>query len=138
MKFAGIFPILTFLIQMLTAPVFAQEKPPQDAQAKERPQCAQDDKRPECARQNARPSRYSPPVTVDLVPSPPLPRSSQSPSSAPSSMNSAVRAPAAVNSCDAGGCWDAGGNRYHGGIGDTYLDSRGRQCRRSGTWMQCN
>jgi len=139
MKFAGILPILFVSMQVLAAQASGQETQPREAQSKDGPACGQEDKRPECARKAPRPSRYSPPVTVDLVPSPPLPRTSSPPSPpAPATTNGTARAPAAVNNCDAGGCWGAGGNRYHGGTGDVYLDNGGRQCRRVGTWMQCN
>lgn len=45
--------------------------------------------------------------------------------------------PAPITGCDAGGCTDAGGNRYGGGTGNVYLDRQGRTCLRSGNWLQC-
>src|ERR1700737_548192 len=47
-------------------------------------------------------------------------------------------APFPVTTCDAGGCWNANGNRYQGGAGNIYLDSNGRICQRNGAWMQCS
>jgi hypothetical protein len=46
--------------------------------------------------------------------------------------------PFPVQVCDAGGCFGPGGDRYSGGVGNIYLDSSGKPCRRTGDWMQCN
>ena len=45
-------------------------------------------------------------------------------------------APLPVNSCDSGGCRDAGGARYNG-VGNTTLDANGRICHRNGAFIQC-
>ena len=45
-------------------------------------------------------------------------------------------APLPVNSCDSGGCRDAGGARYNG-AGDATLDANGRICHRNGAFIQC-
>jgi hypothetical protein len=55
----------------------------------------------------------------------------------PAPVGQAPAPPTVTGSCDAGGCWDNGANRYHGGTGNTYLDSRGKPCHRVGSWMQC-
>jgi hypothetical protein len=47
------------------------------------------------------------------------------------------RAPLPLTTCDPGGCWDAGGSRYNGGIGNSLLDRNGRLCQRNGAWTQC-
>jgi hypothetical protein len=46
-------------------------------------------------------------------------------------------APAQINSCDGGGCIDTSGARYNGGVGNTVLDSQGRNCTRTGVNVQC-
>ena len=82
---------------------------------------------------------YVPPVAIERkssAPSVPVP---PSPSSLPSMRpGNKTQSPVVVNVCDAGGCWDSGGNRYSGGTGDTYLNAAGKPCQRMGTWMQCN
>lgn len=45
-------------------------------------------------------------------------------------------APLPVNSCDSGGCRDAGGARYNG-AGNATLDANGRICHRNGAFLQC-
>lgn len=81
-----------------------------------------------------------------VQPAPALPRpvGPQPPAIAPPSVvpptvpRAGPSPPAAVNSCDAGGCTDTGGNRYGGGTGNVYLDRQGRTCLRNGNWLQCN
>lgn len=42
-----------------------------------------------------------------------------------------------IGTCDPGGCWDTGGNRYNGGTNNTFLNGSGRLCQRNGVSMQC-
>ncbi|HJV53836.1 MAG TPA: hypothetical protein VJ652_20385, partial [Noviherbaspirillum sp.] len=44
--------------------------------------------------------------------------------------------PPTIGTCDPGGCWDTGGNRYNGGNG-TFLNGSGRLCQRNGVSIQC-
>jgi len=47
--------------------------------------------------------------------------------------------PAPLGSCDGGGCWDSGGNRYNStGDGSRFLDKNGKLCTASGKFMTCN
>ncbi len=45
--------------------------------------------------------------------------------------------PPTIGTCDSGGCWDTGGNRYNGGANGTFLNGSGRLCQRNGVSMQC-
>ena len=49
----------------------------------------------------------------------------------------APKAPLPQNGCDAGGCRDAAGSRYNGGIGNATLGPDGKVCNRNGVWLQC-
>lgn len=69
-----------------------------------------------------------PPVKTPALPQVPVPVMPEAKPLGP-------QAPAAITSCDQGGCWGSG-TRYQGS-GAVYLDGNGRTCHRSGTWMQC-
>jgi hypothetical protein len=45
--------------------------------------------------------------------------------------------PATVRNCDAGGCYDAGGQRYNGGVGTTLLGPQGQLCTKGVVGAQC-
>jgi hypothetical protein len=45
-------------------------------------------------------------------------------------------APNVLTTCDAGGCWDNLGNRYHGS-GTTLFSPAGKPCTRIGDWIDC-
>ena len=49
----------------------------------------------------------------------------------------APTAPVPLNACDTGGCRDAAGSRYNGGIGNATVAPDGKVCNRNGTWLQC-
>jgi hypothetical protein len=51
-------------------------------------------------------------------------------------MPAAPTGPVQLN-CNAGGCTDASGTRYNGGVGTTLIDGNGRTCTRVGTTAQC-
>lgn len=56
---------------------------------------------------------------------------------AASATSGSVGKPAPVSSCDAGGCWDVAGQRYHG-TGPVYFPANGGQpCRLIGELMHC-
>ena len=46
-------------------------------------------------------------------------------------------APSPQNGCDAGGCRDAAGVRYNGGVGNAVIGPDGKVCNRNGAWLQC-
>ena len=46
-------------------------------------------------------------------------------------------APSPQNGCDAGGCRDAAGARYNGGVGNAVIGPDGKVCNRNGAWLQC-
>lgn len=45
--------------------------------------------------------------------------------------------PAALGVCQGSACTDASGAIYHGGVGNTLIDSQGRPCSRTGQTVQC-
>src|SRR5690606_8644629 len=86
-----------------------------------------------------RPSRMAAPVPPPAPrPAPPAMVAPVSPPASPPASLPVPPPPAPINRCDAGGCIDAGGNRYGGGTGNVYLDRQGRPCVRSGDWLQCH
>lgn len=46
------------------------------------------------------------------------------------------KAPSVLTNCDAGGCWDNLGNRYHGS-GSILFSPAGKPCSRMGDWIDC-
>ena len=46
--------------------------------------------------------------------------------------------PAAITSCDRGGCWDNVGNRYNSGGGGTMFRNDGKACQKIGDMLLCN
>jgi hypothetical protein len=70
-------------------------------------------------------------IPYQLILPPPLPAPVPAPAPA------GPQAPLPLTTCDPGGCWDAGGSRYNGGIGNNLLDRSGRLCQRNGAWTQC-
>lgn len=79
----------------------------------------------------------SPPIVTDgyrptLHPQPP-----RTPSASVQGVTGVAPAPAQINRCDGGGCIDASGARYNGGVGNTVIDSQGRNCTRTGVNVQC-
>jgi hypothetical protein len=127
MKYSRIFLFLLFCLSL-----------PAGAVSDQRKECAPPNDKPGCAKK-APPRHYSPPVSIErpATPSPAPARQPVAPAAQPG-IAQAPPGPAAVNTCDAGGCWGAGGTRYQGGTGDVYLDRGGRPCLRTGAWMQCN
>lgn len=103
----------------------------------------------EAPRSSAEPSIDADPATrrrkvpspIDRpVPARPPPQSAVRPQLQPVPPEQPVKpsSPTPVHVCDPGGCFGPSGNRYQGGIGDIYLDSNGKPCQRTGSWMQCN
>ena len=45
--------------------------------------------------------------------------------------------PAPIMRCDGGGCVDASGTRYNGGVGTTLLSPQGKLCHKNGVTVQC-
>ncbi len=45
--------------------------------------------------------------------------------------------PSAIIGCDSGGCRDAGGARYNGGVGNAVIDRNGKLCTRDGAFLRC-
>lgn len=84
--------------------------------------------------------RAVPPSVDRPIPARPPPQATAAPLIQPVPSGTAVQpaAPVPVQVCDPGGCFGPAGNRYSGGIGNIYLDSNGKTCRRMGDWMQCN
>lgn len=100
----------------------------------------------ECKPQNLLPrSRLRAPMQIERAdpllstpPAPGIPQSGQPIAPGPAiAAPLAPSAPAALNTCDAGGCWGMGGGRYDAGAGSTYLTPAGRPCQRNGAFMQC-
>lgn len=89
-----------------------------------------------CAERNRTARTRIVPPAIERRPSmPPASVKHESRAAAPSP--SPVNPPVSVTTCDPGGCWDSGGNRYSGGAGNTYLDKNGRPCHGSGVTLQC-
>lgn len=61
------------------------------------------------------------------------------PAPAPQSPPAVPAPPAPVRNreCDAGGCYDANGQRYNGGVGNTLLGPQGQLCTRGVVGAQC-
>jgi hypothetical protein len=96
-----------------------------------------------CAKKRVVPPRRAVPQKFEpLVPMQTAPASR--PAAAPPVPPSTAQTPAppqrpfSITTCDAGGCWGPDGKRYNSGAGNAYLDSNGRFCQRTGTWMQCS
>lgn len=125
--------------------------PPEPSQHQMQRDSYPDDKKKtdEAPRPSAEPSIDADPATrrrkvpspIDRpVPARPPPQSVVRPQiqALPTEQSVKPSSPSPVHVCDPGGCFGASGNRYQGGIGDIYLDSNGKPCQRSGSWMQCN
>jgi len=84
----------------------------------------------------ARPPEAVAPITpvTPVIPAPPaaagMPRAPAAP------MPPAVPQPAQVGRCDAGGCWDNGGQRLNRS-GAYLVDPQGRLCTQQGTVLSC-
>ena len=93
-------------------------------------------------RRDTAPPRTERPEPVRPLPLPRPPSAArpptQMPQSPPPQATVKPAAPFPVQVCDPGGCFGPDGKRYGGGVGNIYLDSKGKPCQRIGEWMQCN
>lgn len=110
--------------------------PFQVAQAVEAP-CRPSDSRIACAKEKAAVRKPGVPHGIEQQPSPSAVSVKPEMPTPVAARAIQPTAPLPVPTCDPGGCWDSGGNRYHGGVGNTYLDQNGRPCQRNGGWLQC-
>lgn len=55
----------------------------------------------------------------------------------PAALPEPLPVPGRVNGCDAGGCNDANGQRYNGGVGNTLLGPQGQLCTKGVVGAQC-
>lgn len=96
------------------------------------PTCTLPEQQPACVKRSAK-------ARAQTLIAPPTLSRPQRPASSPPAIPPVVvpAPPDTVGPCDPGGCWNAGGGRYQGGTGNTYLDSKGRPCQRNGAFMQC-
>jgi len=81
--------------------------------------------------------RYAAPVEMEKLPAPAVDAGRPVLPAPPTSPRPPAPSPAPVTSCDPGGCWDSGGQRYNGS-GAVMIHGNGRVCQQVGSMMQCN
>lgn len=91
-----------------------------------------------CVKKPPAPRRAVPRIPAQSLPAPVAPVAPLAVPAAPAqAAPNSPAPPATIGTCDPGGCWDAGANRYNGGAGGAFLDRSGRLCQRNGVSMQC-
>ncbi len=67
----------------------------------------------------------------------PAPAAAARPGVAPPPLSASRANPVPLIGCDAGGCRDAAGARYNGGVGNAAIDRNGKLCTRHGAFLHC-